>query len=46
MFQTMLNIKNDNHSLQQALCRKSRIESNLRSQIRDLKQLYFVKMVQ
>ena len=38
-FQTILNRKFDNCKQQQALCRKLRIESNLRSQLRDLKKM-------
>ena len=37
-FQTILNKKHDNRKQQQALCRKLRIERNLRSQLRDLKK--------
>ena len=37
-FQTILNRKHDNRKQQQVLSRKLRIESNLRSQLRDLKK--------
>ena len=38
-FQTILNRKHDNRKQQQVLSRKLRIESNLRSQLRDLKKM-------